>query len=449
MAMPMGHLERVPPQNLEAEQSVLGCMLLQKEAVARALDLLRPEDFYRDTHRAVFEAMRELFERGQPVDLITVSDALRGRGQLEAVGGLTYLTELANVVPTAANLEYYARIVRERSLLRGIIAVGTTIAQKAYEPGREAEEILDEAEQMVFALSERTHGTSYEPLKDVLIDTVSKIDRLYDSKAGITGVPTGFSDLDELTAGWQNSDLVVLAARPSMGKTQLALNLARNAAAAGVTTAYFALEMSKEQLALRLVCAEGHIDSQKLRRGQLQEEDWKRFSVAVGQLSRLPIFIDDTPALTPLELRARARRLKAEHNLGFLIVDYLQLMEVGRARVENRQQEISIISRTLKALARELSIPVLALSQLSRAVDSRQDRRPLLSDLRESGAIEQDADIVAFIYREQYYQRTEGVPDIAEVIIAKHRNGPTGVVRLHYAQQFGRFYLTEERYGDG
>lgn len=444
MALPFHPIDRVPPQSVEAEQSVLGCMLLQKEAVARALDVLRPEDFYRDTHRLIFEVMRSLFEAGQPIDLITVTEALRARGLLEQIGGLTYLAELANVVPTAANLEHYARIVQERALLRNIILVGTTMAQKAYEPGREAEEILDEAERMVFQLSERTHGSSYEPLREVLIHTVSKIDQLYDSSAGITGVPTGFSALDALTAGFQNSDLVVLAARPSMGKTQLALNFARNAAAAGVTTVYFALEMSKEQLALRLICAEGQIDSQKLRRGQLNEEDWRRFSYAVGQLSQLPLFIDDTPALTPLELRARARRLKAEHNLGFLVVDYLQLMEVGRARIENRQQEIAIISRTLKALARELSIPVLALSQLSRAVDSRQDRRPMLSDLRESGAIEQDADIVAFIFREQYYQKTEGVPDIAEVIIAKQRNGPTGTVRLLYAQQYGRFYTMEE-----
>ena len=440
MATPESQIGRLPPQSLEAERSVLGAMLIESEAIPRALTLLVPEDFYRDAHRAIYEAMLLLFERSEPVDLVTLSSELGKQGRLEAVGGAAYLTQLASGVPTAAHVERYAQMVRDRSLARQVIRAGTDIVARGFDPQIAADELLDEAEQRIFQIAQSRSTRSYSPLKDVLIEAIAKVDTVYREGGGVTGVRTGFGEFDDLTAGLQPADLIIIAARPSMGKTAFALNVARNAAMAGVPSAIFSLEMSREQLALRLVCAEGFINQNNLRTGKMSEADWKNFAIAVDRLSAAQILIDDAPGLTALDVRARARRMKAEHHIGLIVIDYLQLME-ARGRHENRQQEISAISRSLKALARELSVPVVALSQLSRAVESRQDKQPMLSDLRESGAIEQDADIVAFIYREDYYNADLPPEQLntAQINIAKQRNGPTGRVTLHFHKEFGRF----------
>ena len=444
MATPESQIGRLPPQSLEAERSVLGAMLIESEAIPRALTLLVPEDFYRDAHRAIYEAMLLLFERSEPVDLVTLSSELGKLGRLEAVGGAAYLTQLASGVPTAAHVDRYAQMVRDRSLARQVIRAGTDIVARGFDPQIAADELLDEAEQRIFQIAQSRSTRSYSPLKDVLIEAIAKVDTVYREGGGVTGVRTGFGEFDDLTAGLQPADLIIIAARPSMGKTAFALNLARNAAIAGVPVVIFSLEMSREQLALRLVCSEGFINQNNLRTGRMSEAEWKNFALAVDRLSGAPIFIDDSPALTALDLRARARRLKAEHHIGLVLLDYLQLME-SRTRTENRQQEISAISRSLKALARELDVPVVALSQLSRAVESREHKQPMLSDLRESGAIEQDADVVAFIYRDDYYNQ-ELPPEkqnIAEINIAKQRNGPVGKVYLHFQKEYGRFDLRE------
>lgn len=378
------NLDRIPPQNLDAEQSVLGSMLLgDREAIARAIEILRPDDFYRDAHRAIFDAMAGLFDRMEAIDLITVSEELKKKGLLEDLGGLAYLASLANMVPTAANVEYYARIVEEKAVLRELIAAATRIVNRGYAGSDEVEVLLDQAEQMIFEISQRRTTRGYSSLRDVLMKTFERIEHLYTTRGGVTGVPTGFTDLDQITSGLQQSEFIVVAARPSMGKTMLCLNIGRHAAVNHkIPVAIFSLEMSQEQLAQRLLCAEAGVDGQRLRTGYLADSDWPRLSHALGRLSEAPIFIDDTPGISVLELRAKARRMKAEHNLGLIIIDYLQLMQT-RGRSENRQQEISEVSRSLKALARELQLPVLAASQLSRAVEQRQDRRPLLSDLRE------------------------------------------------------------------
>jgi len=431
-------LERVPPQNLEAEQSVLGAMLIDKEAILKT-EFLAPEDFYKDSHRKLFETMRDLFEKGEAVDIITVTEELRQRGLLGEVGGVAYLTTLANAVPTAANVEYYARIVQEKATLRRLIQVATEIARRGYAAEEEVEEILDDAERSILGISSRRATDGYYHLKDVMLSAWERIEEVCASKGGITGISTGFRDLDALTSGLQPSDLIVIAARPSMGKTMLCLNLARHAAVnLGIPVFIFSLEMAREQLAQRLLCAEAHVDSQRLRSGFLSEADWPKLTDALGRLSKAPIYIDDTPNLSVLEIRAKARRLKAEHGLGMIIIDYLQLMRT-RGRAESRQQEISEVSRSLKALARELEVPVVAASQLSRAVEQRTDKRPLLSDLRESGAIEQDADLVAFIYREDYYKPQTEKKNIAEIIIAKQRNGPVGKVELYFKKEYGEF----------
>ncbi len=434
----MSVLERVPPQNLEAEQSVLGAMLIDKEAILKT-EFLAPEDFYKDSHRKLFETMRDLFEKGEAVDIITVTEELRQRGLLGEVGGVAYLTTLANAVPTAANVEYYARIVQEKATLRRLIQVATEIARRGYAAEEEVEEILDDAERSILGISSRRATGGYYHLKDVMLSAWERIEEVCASKGGITGISTGFRDLDALTSGLQPSDLIVIAARPSMGKTMLCLNLARHAAVnLGIPVFIFSLEMAREQLAQRLLCAEAHVDSQRLRSGFLSEADWPKLTDALGRLSKAPIYIDDTPNLSVLEIRAKARRLKAEHGLGMIIIDYLQLMRT-RGRAESRQQEISEVSRSLKALARELEVPVVAASQLSRAVEQRTDKRPLLSDLRESGAIEQDADLVAFIYREDYYKPQTEKKNIAEIIIAKQRNGPVGKVELYFKKEYGEF----------
>ena len=435
-------LDRVPPQNIEAEQSVLGAMLIEKEAISKVAEFLRPEDFYRESHRLIYATILELFGKSDAVDLITVTENLRKEDKLETVGGISYITSLANSVPTAANVLYHAKIVEEKALLRQLINVSTEIAGMGYEANDDVENILDQAEKKILDVSNRRIGQDFIPIKTIIFDAFNKIEQLYASKGGITGIPTGFKDLDRLTAGLQPSDLILIAARPSMGKTAFVLNIAQNIAIREKkAVAFFSLEMSKEQLVQRMLCAEAAIDSQRLRIGELEENDWKKLVLAADRLSSAPIFIDDTAGITVLEMRAKARRLKIEHDLQLVIIDYLQLMQgtTSSSRSENRQQEISEISRSLKALARELHVPVIALSQLSRSVESRQSKKPMLSDLRESGSLEQDADIVAFLYREDYYNPDTENKNITEVIVAKHRNGPVDTIQLFFHKQFTKF----------
>jgi len=431
--------DRIPPQNLDAEQSVLGSMMIDQEAVMKAMEILRPDDFYRDAHKVIFEAILALSDRGEPVDIITLSEELRQNNALEKVGGVAYVASLANIVPSSANVEYYARIVEEKALLRTLISVSSRIAAMGYEGEEDVEQLIDEAERMVFQVAQRKTNKSFATMHEILMETFDKIEYLYTHKGDVTGVPTGFIDLDRMTSGFQPSDLIIIAARPAMGKTSLVLNIAQNTAVKYKTpVAIFSLEMSKEQLVQRMLCSEAMIDQHRLRTGQLQEGDWQKLSNAVGPLSKAPIFIDDTVGISIMEMRAKCRRLKSEHGLGMVVIDYLQLMQAGR-RVESRQQEISEISRSLKALARELSIPIIALSQLSRAVEQSHDKKPNLSHLRESGAIEQDADIVSFIYRDEYYNPDSEKKGIAEIIIAKHRNGPVGSVELGFLNEFTKF----------
>lgn len=432
-------LERIPPQNIDAEQSTLGSMLLEKDAIYKGAELLRPEDFYREAHRVIFEVVVHLANKGEPVDIITVSEELKQRGLLDKVGGPAYLTQLANFVPTAANVEYYANIVAEKSLLRSIISVATNIVKMGYEGAEEVDVILDRAEKEIFEISQKRNAKGFVSLRSILVETFERIEKLYESKGGVTGLPTGYPDLDRITAGFQPSDLIILAARPSMGKTTFALNLASHAAVElKVPAIIFSLEMSKEQLALKLLCSEAGVDNQRIRTGTLRDDDWPRLSHALGRLSDATLFIDDSPGISAMEIRAKARRIKAEHGLGLVIIDYLQLMQ-SRSRSENRQQEVSEISRSLKALARELDVPVIALSQLSRAVEQRADKRPGLADLRESGSLEQDADIVAFLYREDYYNPETDRKNITELIIAKQRNGPVGSVDFYFQKEFSKF----------
>lgn len=439
----MDHL-KIPPHNMEAEQSVLGAMLLSKEASYQVAEYLKAEDFYRDAHRKIFDVIVKLNENREPVDLITVTEALRTAKILEQVGGVMYLTTLTETVPTTANVLYYCQIVEEKAILRRLINTTSEILSKAYDGADDVETLLDDAERKVLDIAQKRRVENYHHIKDILLSTFERIEELYNSDGGITGVPTGFPDLDERTSGLQPSDLILIAARPSMGKTAFALNIAQNAAIRHkVPVAIFSLEMSKEQLVQRMLCSESNVDSHRLRTGKLMEDDWPRLARAMGPLSQAPIFIDDTPGITALEIRGKARRIKAEHGLGLIIIDYLQLMS-GSGRSENRQQEISDISRSLKALARELSVPVVALSQLSRAPEMRADHRPILSDLRESGSQEQDSDLVAFLYRDDYYNPDTEQKNIAEVIIAKQRNGPTGTVKLVWLSRFTKFASIEK-----
>lgn len=434
-----GNLERIPPQNLEAEQSVLGSMLIDKDAILTATELLRADDFYKDSHQAIFRAMVSLSERGEPVDLVTLAEGLNQKNRLENVGGIPYLTALANAVPTAANVAYYSRIVREKAALRNLINASTKIVSRCFDAPDDVDQVMDEAEQAIFEVSQRSNPQGFSSIKDILKGAFDRIDKLWDNKGGVTGVPTGFPDLDEITCGLQNSDLVIIAARPSMGKTTLALNIAQHIAVyEKMPVAIFSLEMSKEQLVQRVLCAQANIDAQRLRRGYLMEEDYPKLTRAAGPLAEAPLYIDDTAAISVMEMRAKARRLKAEHGLAAVFIDYLQLMR-GTDRSENRQQEISAISRSLKALAKELNVPVIALSQLSRAVEQREKKRPILSDLLESGGIEANADLVAFIYREGYYNAAMENRHETEIIIAKQRNGPVGTVRLYFKESHNKF----------
>ncbi len=431
--------DRVPPQSKEAEQSVLGSMVIDKEAIYAAAELLVEEDFYSTAHQKIFSGIISLSEKGEPVDLVTLSEELQSNQCLEDVGGRSYLVTLANSVPTAANVQYHSQIVREKSILRSLIQAATGIVTRSYDSPHNVDEFLDEAEQLVFEIGRRGKQQGFAPLKDVLVQAFDRIEKLYDEKKGITGLPTGFADLDRMCFGLQDSDLVIVAARPSMGKTTLALNMAHQIAVKDKKpTAFFSMEMSKEQLAQRLLCAEAQIDAQNMRRGSLSQDEWQKLTRAVGPLSESPLFIDDSASLSVMEVRAKARRLKAEKGLQAVFVDYLQLMR-GFSRSESRQQELSEISRSLKALAKELNVPVLALSQLSREVEKRPGRRPILSDLMESGGIEANADLVMFIYREEYYNRDSEKGNIAEISIAKQRNGPTGVVELYFLDRYTKF----------
>jgi len=436
----MGNQEvKVPPQNIEAEQAVLGSMLLEEDAIPLVVDVIDATCFYKESNRKIFEAILSLYEAHKVVDLITLTDELKRKNVLDEVGGASYLTSLVDGVPTAANVQHYALIVKEKHILRNLITSATQIAKEGYESKDDVDELLDRAERLIFEISDHRAEAGYVPLKDIIKDSIEAIDKLYQRKAHVTGIPTGFVNLDRDTAGLQASDLIIVAGRPSMGKSALAVSIAEYAGVIEkIPVGFFSLEMSKEQLVQRMLCSHARVDAHKVRSGYLSPSDWPRLTSAAGKLSEAPIYIDDTPAISALELRAKARRLKSHHDIKLFVVDYLQLMR-GTAKSENRQQEISEISRSIKALARELDVPIIAISQLSRAVESRQDHRPQLSDLRESGAIEQDADLVILLLREEYYNPTEENKGIAEVIIAKQRNGPVGSLKLTFIKEYMRF----------
>ena len=433
--MPEG---RVPPQSIEAELSVLGAMMLKKEAVTQAIELLRSDDFYRQAHRVVFEAMESLVREGEPVDIVTVTESLRKSGLLEQVGGITFLANLTNSVPSTANLAHYAKIVKEKAILRSLIDVSTEIAGMAYEGSEDIAVQLDGAEQKILAIAGgRTTGT-FTPIKDVVFDAVDRVNQLAQSKGGITGLSTGLATLDSVTRGLQKSDLIIVAARPAMGKTAFVLNLATHVALQGGTVAFFSLEMPREQLMHRIFCAEGQIDATHLARGELDEEEWSRLVKVADRMIKTNLYFDDTSSTTVMDIRTRARRLKAERGLDLIAIDYLQLIQAP-GRAENRTLAVAEMTRSLKVLARELSVPIIVLSQLSRATEGRSDKRPMLSDLRESGSIEQDADIVMFLYREDYYNQDTENANITELSIAKHRNGATDTVKMFFQKEYTRF----------
>ncbi len=454
-------LQKLPPQNVEAEQMVLGAILIENDAMNKVVELLSPDDFYKDAHRRIYSAMMDMFESGEAIDLVTLPDALQGKAGLEAVGGASYLAYLVSLVPTAANIKNHARIIREKSVLRKLIHSATDIITQSYGDSRTSiniDELLDRAEKSIFEIAQNKIRDSFVSMKNIVGHSFAIVERLYERKEMVTGLPTGFVDLDERTSGLQPSDLIIIAARPSMGKTAFVLNIAAHAAIEkGKTVAVFSLEMSKEQLVLRLLGSESRVDAHKLRTGHLSDRDWTPLSNAAGRLAEAPIFIDDTAAISVLEMRAKARRLKADAGLDLIVVDYLQLMR-GRGDEGSREQEISNISRSLKALAKELQVPVVALSQLNRAVETRpgREKRPMLADLRESGAIEQDADVILFIYRDEVYNKCEcphdgeclcGRRGVAEVIIGKQRNGPIGKVDLTFINRYTRFENAEKKFG--
>ena len=434
-------INRLPPQNIEAEQSVLGAIILDNEALPKAIEALSPDDFYKETHRRLYKSIIALFERSEPIDIVTLTDYLRKSDEIEAVGGISYLSYLANSIPTSANIRYHAKIVSEKSMLRALIRTATQITSEVYENSRDVDEVIDYAQKMIFDITDKRTKISFSPLRDVIKDTFKMIEHLYDKKEAITGVPSGFKDIDELTSGFQSGDLIIVGGRPGMGKTAFALNVAGYVAAdMRETVAVFSLEMSKEQLALRMICAESGVNSSSVRKGFIGKQDWIKLTNAAGRLADAPIFIDDSSMLTALEIRAKARRLKMEYGmLSLIVVDYLQLMR-SMGKFERREQEISDISRSLKALAKELKVPVIALSQLNRAVEQRGEKRPTLADLRESGALEQDADVIIFLYRDEFYNKNNpSNKGKAELIVAKQRNGPTGIVNLTYLADSTKF----------
>ncbi|PZE19067.1 replicative DNA helicase [Paenibacillus xerothermodurans] len=432
-------LDRIPPQNLEAEQAVLGAILLDSDSLVTAMERISHDDFYRTSHQLIFEAMIELAEENEPIDLITLTARLQNKQQLEEIGGIKYLSELANAVPTAANIDYYSQIVEEKSMLRRLIRAATNIVTEGYASTDDVGDLLSDAEKRILEISQRRSNSGFIAIRDVLMEVFDKVEFLYNNKGGTTGVKSGFLDLDKMTSGFQRSDLIIVAARPSVGKTAFALNIAQNV---GVrekeTVAIFSLEMGAAQLVQRMICAEANVDAGRMRTGFLEQDDWEKLTMAIGALSEANIYIDDSPSVTVADIRAKCRRLKQEKGLGMILIDYLQLIH-GRGKGDNRQQEVSEISRTLKQIARELDVPVIALSQLSRGVEQRQDKRPMMSDLRESGSIEQDADIVAFLYRDDYYDKESEKKNIIEIIIAKQRNGPVGTVELAFLKNFNKF----------
>ncbi len=433
------YFQNIPPHDDAAEQAVLGCMFLDKEAVATALEILRADDFYRPDHQRVFEAAEELFSAGIPVDVITIKNKLEEKQIFEQIGGLQFVVSISTAVASSVNVKHYAKIVEEKSLLRRLIKTASEVSQISYEGKEDVNFIMEKAEKGIFDIMQNRRTEEFASIRDIAVSTFEKIEDVYHNKGKVTGVATGFADFDAKTAGLQKSDLILLAARPSMGKTAFALNIVQNAAIRGnVPTAIFSLEMSKEQLVNRMLCSEAMMDAQKMRTGELVDSDWPVLIEAMGPLSQAPIYIDDTPGVSPMDIRSKCRRLKMEKGLGLIVIDYLQLM-TGNGKNESRQQEISEISRSLKAIAREMDAPVIALSQLSRACEQRADHRPMLSDLRESGAIEQDADLVAFLYRDEYYFPDSEKKNQAELIIAKQRNGPTGTVDLTWMGQYTRF----------
>jgi replicative DNA helicase len=438
-------IERLPPQSIEAEEAILGSILIDPDAIIRVAAMLKPEDFYREKHGWVYETALILHERREPIDFLTVCDELERRGQLDEVGGAAFITTLINVVPTSIHAEHYARIVERTATRRRLIEAAGQIAALAYQEAEDVDEVVDRAEQVLFGVSERRISRELVPIKQVLSEYYDRIEYLTRHQGEMIGIPTGFDDIDKLLGGLQRSDLVILAARPSVGKTSLALSFAHNAAKKyGQRVAFFSLEMANEQVVQRLIAAETGINAQRLRRGEIEQDEWGRFIKATSDLAETHIYIDDTPSISALELRTKARRLHAEIGTDLIVVDYLQLMR-GDFRSENRVQEISSISRALKALARELNVPVLALSQLSRGVESRTDKRPILSDLRESGALEQDADVVIFIYRDEMYNENTERPNIADILVSKHRNGPTGSVSLYFRKELAQFLEAEVR----
>ena len=443
-------LGKVPPHDLEAEQAIIGSMLTDKDAVISAIEVLKEDDFYREDNKAIYSAILNLYNRAEPIDIITVKAELESMGKFEKVGGLEYLAELPEKVPTTANAMKYIKIVEEKSTLRRLIKTANEIIELGYSPTEDVEDIMEGAEKKIFNIMQDKSQKSYTPIKDALVESFTKLEELYNRKQHITGVPSGFTELDYRTAGFHGSELILIAARPAMGKTAFALNIAANAALKGNTAvAVFSLEMSKEQLVNRILCSESMVDSNKVRTGKLEEDDWTKLAGTIGPLSEAEIYIDDTPGINIMEIRAKCRKLKLEKNIGMVVIDYLQLIQgSGNRRSGSREQEISEISRSLKILAKELDVPVIALSQLSRAAEQRPDHRPMLSDLRESGAIEQDADIVMFLYRDDYYNQDSEKKDIAEVIIAKHRGGSTGTVELLWLCSYTKFVNLERRFDD-
>lgn len=436
---------KIPPHDIEAEQAVLGAMLTDKDAVISSLEMLKSDDFYREDNKTIFEAIFNLYNRAEPIDIITVKDELTSMSKFETVGGIEYLAILPDKVPLVSNVDRYIKIVEEKAILRNLIKTSNDIVSLGYAETEEVDDIIDLAEKKIFEITQKKNTKGYTPIKDILVESFAELERLYNQKTPITGVPTGFADLDYKTAGLHNSDLILVAARPAMGKSAFVLNIAANAALkANVPVAIFNLEMSKEQLVNRMLCSEAMVDSNKVRTGKIEEEDWIKLATALGPLSEAPIYIDDTPGISIMEIRAKCRKLKMEKNIGMVIIDYLQLVQGSGKRNASREQEISEISRSLKILAKELDVPVIALSQLSRAAEQRQDHRPMLSDLRESGAIEQDADIVMFIYRDDYYNENSEKKNIAEITLAKHRSGSTGTVELLWLGNYTKFVNIEK-----
>jgi len=431
---------KIPPNDIEAEQAVLGSMLTDKDAVVSAIEVLKPEDFYREDNKTIYTGILNLYNRAEPIDIITLKAELSSMGKFDSIGGLEYLAELPEKVPTTANVDRYIKIVEEKAILRNLIKTANEIINLGYDTTEDVEDIMDNAEKKIFDIMQSKNQKGYTPIKDVLVESFAKIEELYNQKQHITGVPTGFADLDYRTAGLHGSDLVLVAARPAMGKSAFALNIATNVAVrAKVPVAIFSLEMSKEQMVNRILCSEAMVDSNKVRTGKLDENDWTKLAGALGPLSEAEIYIDDTPGISVMEIRAKCRKLKLEKNIGMVVIDYLQLIQASNKRLGSREQEISEISRSLKILAKEINVPVIALSQLSRAPEQRPDHRPMLSDLRESGAIEQDADIVMFLYRDDYYNEDSEKKNIAEIIMAKHRSGSTGTVELLWLGNYTKF----------